>query len=241
MVDALFGDKRLAALYDVLEVDRNDLLPYLRMIVECGARSVVDLGCGTGTFACLLAQQGLRVVGVDPAVASLEVARQKPGAERVHWIASDATVLATIRADVVTMTGNVAQVFTSDDAWLTSLRACRKVFDDSGLLVFETRDPARAAWSEWNREASTRALRLQGGERLTTWVELMSVDLPLVSFRQVFSFDDRGETLVSESTLRFRSLDEIADTLTAAAFDLQEVRDARDRPGRELVILAVPA
>jgi ubiquinone/menaquinone biosynthesis C-methylase UbiE len=241
IVDALFGDERLAVLYDLMEHDRDDLLPYVDLVVERGARSVVDLGCGTGTFACLLAERKLRVIGVDPAMASLAIARRKPGAEHVQWIAGDATALGSLRADAVTMTGNVAQVFTSDDTWLTTLRACRKVLDDSGSLIFETRDPARAAWSEWNREATMRAMRLPEGDRLTTWVELVSVDLPLVSFRQVFSFDDRAETLVSDSTLRFRSLDEIADTLSVSAFDLQEVRDAPDRPGREFVILAAPA
>jgi SAM-dependent methyltransferase len=241
MVDALFGDERLAVLYDAIEDDRNDLPPYLDLAEELAARSVVDLGCGTGTFACLLAERGLRAVGVDPAVASLAIARRKPGADRVQWIAGDASALAHIRADLVTMTGNVAQVFTSDNAWLATLRACRKVLDSSGSLIFETRDPARAAWSEWNREASTRVLRLPQGDRLTTWVELVSVDLPLVSFRQVFRFDDRAETLVSDSTLRFRSFDEIADTLRISAFDLKEVRDAPDRPGREFVILATPA
>jgi SAM-dependent methyltransferase len=240
MVDALFGDERLAVLYDPIEEDRDDLPPYVDLVVELGAWSVVDLGCGTGTFACLLAERGLRVVGVDPAVASLAIARRKPGADRVQWIDGDATALAHIRADVVTMTGNVAQVFTSDDAWLTTLRECRKVLGDSGSLVFETRDPARAAWSEWNREASMRVLRLPGGDRLTTWVELVSVALPLVSFRQVFLFDDRAEALVSDSTLRFRSLDEIAETLSVSAFELREVRDAPDRPGREFVILAAP-
>src|SRR5438552_3032086 len=50
---------------------------------EFGARTVLDIGCGTGTFACLLAGRGLEVIAVDPAAASLEVARRKPGAGRV--------------------------------------------------------------------------------------------------------------------------------------------------------------
>ena len=56
---------------------------------------IVDVGCGTGTFACLLAGQGLEVVGVDPALASLDVARGKPGADAVRWI-HDAGGIAVI-------------------------------------------------------------------------------------------------------------------------------------------------
>jgi len=46
-----------------------------------GARSVLDVGCGTGTLALLLADRGCEVLAVYPAGASVEVARGKPGAE----------------------------------------------------------------------------------------------------------------------------------------------------------------
>ncbi|CAM5435855.1 Class I SAM-dependent methyltransferase OS=Streptomyces tendae OX=1932 GN=GUR47_05495 PE=4 SV=1 [Streptomyces tendae] len=77
----------------MLETGRGDLVPYLRMAEEFGARSVLDIGCGTGVFAVLLADRGLDVVGVDPAGASLDVARGRPGADRVRWIEGDATSL----------------------------------------------------------------------------------------------------------------------------------------------------
>ena len=80
MADALFEDPRLARVYDPLDPDRDDLLVYAAIAAEFGARSVLDIGCGTGTFACLLAGRGLDVIGVDPAGASLDVARAKPGA-----------------------------------------------------------------------------------------------------------------------------------------------------------------
>ncbi len=53
------------------------------MVEEFGARSVSDLGCGTGTFALMRAERGVKVIGVNPAGASLDVARAKPGADRV--------------------------------------------------------------------------------------------------------------------------------------------------------------
>ena len=82
MPDAAFDDPRLAAIYDALDPDRSDLDAYLAMVDEFGIRSVVDLGCGTGVFAILLAERAVRVIGVDPAGASLDVARAKPGAGR---------------------------------------------------------------------------------------------------------------------------------------------------------------
>ena len=80
------------------------------MAGEFGAVTVLDVGCGTGTLACLLAARGLDVVAVDPAAASLDVARRKPGAGRVRWLHADATALPPLRVDLATMTGNVAQV-----------------------------------------------------------------------------------------------------------------------------------
>ncbi|WP_030596105.1 class I SAM-dependent methyltransferase, partial [Streptomyces anulatus] len=79
MADDCFGHPRLAGIYDPLDPDRSDLGAYLRIARELGARQVLDIGCGTGVFALLLAGRGVDVVGVDPAQASVDVARAKPG------------------------------------------------------------------------------------------------------------------------------------------------------------------
>lgn len=109
------SDPRLAVLYDDFDGARNDLDHYERIVRELGARHVLDVGCGTGSLASRLACAGFHVVGVDPAEASLEVARGKAGAERVRWIRGDATALPPLQMDLAVMTGNVAQVFLTDE------------------------------------------------------------------------------------------------------------------------------
>ena len=151
MPDKIFADPRLAEIYDLLDGDRPDLDLYLALVKEVGARSVLDIGCGTGTFACLLAERGIEVIGVDPAAASLDVARRKAGAGAVKWVVGDAAVLSAVSVDVVTMTGNVAQVFTTDKAWSATLQAARSSLRAGGSLLFEARDPARGAWRDWTR------------------------------------------------------------------------------------------
>lgn len=89
VADDIFEHPRLVAIYDALDHDRSDLDVYAAIADELGARRVLDVGCGTGTFALLLADRGLEVTGVDPAGGSLGVARAKPGAERLHWIHGD--------------------------------------------------------------------------------------------------------------------------------------------------------
>jgi len=66
----------------------------------------------------------------------------------------------------------------------------------------------------------------------------LDVDGDLVSFRSTFVFETDGAVLTSASTLRFRHRDEVTASLTAAGYAIDEVRQAPDRPGRELVFIA---
>jgi SAM-dependent methyltransferase len=238
VADAHFEEPRLAELYDPLDPDRSDLAAYVAMAREFGAASVLDVGCGTGTLACLLAAAGLTVTAIDPAAASLEVARRKPGADRVRWLRTGATALPPLQADLVTMTGNVAQVFVTGTEWAAALRAVRQALRPGGRLVFESRDPARKAWLEWNRELTYRRAIIPGAGPVETWQDLIRAEGALVGFRTTFVFGGDGAVLTSDSVLRFRDRDELAGSLSAAGLVVDEVRDAPDRPGREFVFVA---
>lgn len=242
MPDAAFDDPRLAAIYDALDPDRSDLDAYLAIVTEFGARSVLDLGCGTGVFALMLAERGIEVIGVDPAGASLEVARAKPGAERVTWIHGDALAIPEgTTVDLVTMTANVAQVFLTDADWLTTLRAIHRALRPGGYLVFESRDPARRAWEEWTEQRSRSTTDVPGVGLVTDWVQITEVvdGGALVTFESPNVFEGDGTVITSRSTLRFRSRAALEASLVAAGFVVDEVRDAPDRPGRELVFVCL--
>ena len=73
---------------------------------------------------------------------------------------------------------------------------------------------------------------------MRTWVEVTEVRGQLVSFLSTFVFDADRAVMTSDSTLRFRGRDEIADSLRSAGFVLDEVRGAPDRPGLEMVFVA---
>ncbi len=248
MPDAAFSHPRLAAIYDDVDGERDDLDMYVALVAEFGARSVIDVGCGTGSLACRLAALDLDVVGVDPAAASLDVAQRKPHADRVRWMHGDARALGDVEADrwadLLVMTGNVAQVFLTDEMWHTTLVALRAAAVDDAVLVFEARDPAARAWRRWTRDDTQRVVDTSQG-RVECWVDVTEVALPFVSFRWTYRFlddDPSGEdsALESDSTLRFRRRDELAQTLRAAGWSLDDVRDAPDRPGLELVVIATP-
>ncbi|MET0692828.1 MAG: class I SAM-dependent methyltransferase [Propionibacteriaceae bacterium] len=237
MPDAIFEDPRLAPLYDPLDPDRTDLDAYLAMAEEFDARRILDVGCGTGVFALLLSDRGHEVVGVDPAAASLEVARSKPGASKVRFILGDATSLPPLQVDLATMTGNVAQVFVTDAEWDATLVALHAALRPGGRLVFESRDPARRVWEEWSRTWSPRRVELEGVGVVESWAEVTRVEGPLVTFAGAVTLPD-GTVVPTSSTLRFRERDALEASLAAAGFTVDEIRDAPDRPGLELVFVA---
>ncbi|MFI1226543.1 MULTISPECIES: class I SAM-dependent methyltransferase [unclassified Streptomyces] len=238
MADDCFGHPRLAAIHDPLDPDRGDLDAYLRLAEEVGAQQVLDIGCGTGVFALLLAARGIEVIGIDPAQAPIDVARGKPGSERVRWICGDTAALPPLRVDLATMTANVAQEIVDPGDWHRTLDGAHDALRPGGHLVLETRDPGGRAWEAWTREDSHHVTEIPGVGSVESWVQLIEVSPPLVTFRWTYVFAADGQVLTSDSTLRFREREEVETDLVRHGYVVEDLRDAPDRPGREFVFLA---
>jgi SAM-dependent methyltransferase len=236
--DAIFAHPRLASIYDAFDGDRDDLTAYLNVADELGADRVLDVGCGTGCLAVLLADGGRMVVGVDPAETSLEVAKSKDRAGRVTWVHGDVTTVPRLGADLAVMTGNVAQVFLTDDSWSQTLQGIGAALRPGGHLVFETRRPEYRAWEEWAADDARVTLDVPGIGTVERRLEVTDVSLPLVSFRFTYRFLADGAVVTSDSTIRFRNRDEVETSLVAGGYRTLDVREAPDRPGREFVFIA---
>ena len=237
MPDAIFAHPRLARIYDAFDGPRDDLAAYVSIAGELEAGRVLDFGCGTGSLAILLAETGRTVVAVDPAGASLEVAKARDGAGAVTWIQGDAARIPPVGADLAVMTGNVAQVFLTEQDWAQVLRAIGTGLRPGGYLVFETRRPERRAWEEWAADTGPVTLDLPGTGPVEQRREVTTVALPFVSFRYTYTFLADGAVITSDSTVRFRSRQELESSLAAEGYRVLDVREAPDRPGREFVFI----
>lgn len=75
----------------------------LRLLGNVDGRRVLDLGCGTGANAVVLAGQGAKVIGVDPSADRLAAARDRAEAAEVRVELHQANLadLAFLRSDSV--------------------------------------------------------------------------------------------------------------------------------------------
>ncbi|HUR76913.1 MAG TPA: class I SAM-dependent methyltransferase [Acidimicrobiales bacterium] len=224
MAGIFFAEPRLADIYDALHSDRSDLEPFLLIVEELEPTSVVDLGCGTGTLACLLAERGRHVVALDPAAASIAVAKRKRAAAQVRWVVGDASALPNLNVDLVVMSGNVGEHL-ADDEWAVALESCRDALRPGGHLVFCARDPSGESWLEWNRESTYERVEIPDVGAVEHWLEITDTGQRHFSFRWTFRFESDGATFDWDATFAIRRRDEIIAALEAASFTDVKVRD----------------
>jgi len=221
-LDQHYTDPRLVELYDIDNPRGADTDFYVQLAADLAAHRILDLGCGTGLLTRELAVADRQVVGIDPSSAMLAVARRQTGADRVQWVEGDSSALGTPEADLVVMTGNVAQVFLDDAEWAATLRAIHAALRSGGHLAFESRNPDDRAWERWNRDATFERIESPYGP-MECWLELVSVGNGRVRFEGHNVFTSTGEVVVASSELRFRSLAELTDSLNNAGFTVEQV------------------
>jgi hypothetical protein len=106
----------------------------------------------------------------------------------------------------------------------------RRPLRPGGRLVFETRDPDRYSWQQWDRAHTYATKAVPGFGTVATWHEVTHVRGDLVTYRSSYAFESDGTVLTSDSTLRFRDRRAVEESLEDAGFTVTEVREAPDRP-----------
>jgi SAM-dependent methyltransferase len=230
------------AAYDELNPADDDYRFYAALAVSAGVSRAVDLGCGTGTLARLIASGGVSVTGVDPDPDMLRVARSRDPEGRIDWRLGYSDAIDPETAELAVMSGHVAQVFTDDGAWLAALRDLHRALTPGGLLAFESRNPGARKWEAWTRELTLRTVETAEGN-VEFWHETAAVDLPLVSYDTFDRNLRTGESTVTRDVLAFRDERALRVSLKDAGFEVGNVYGDWDQAppsatAPELIVIA---
>lgn len=239
-----FTHPGIVAAYDLMNGYDPGTQPdfYRNLARDIGQRvRIIDLGCGTGLVSAVLADDGHEVFGVEPSSAMLEAARSKDTEDRVTWALGGHESIESWNADLAIMSGHVAQFFVDDEEWVLALASLRRGLRDGGVLSFESRNPDAREWARWGRHR--QRVEVPGYGLLEQWTEVRDMSNGVLSYEMHYRFVDAGEELVASDRLRFRTLDELTESLVGAGFTVDEVYGdwdrgpvASDRP--ELVVVA---
>ena len=230
------------AAYDELNPADDDHRFYAALAVSAGVSRVVDLGCGTGTLARMLASGGASVTGVDPDPAMLRVARSSDPGGRIDWRLGRSDVIDPDSAELAVMSGHVAQVFTEDSAWLAALGDLHRALVPGGLLAFESRNPGAREWEAWTRELTLRTVETAEGA-VEFWHETAAVRLPLMSYDTLTRNLRTGDAATTRNVLAFRDEPALRAGLERAGFTVGNVYGDWDQAppsaaSPELIVIA---
>jgi len=223
MIQRKFTEDRLAALYDAFcppPTQRDDFNFYLPLVMS--ARTVLDVGCGTGALLRLARESGHtgRLCGLDPANGMLNQARRRTD---IEWVLGDLSSVGWDREfDLVIMTGHAFQEFVEDDEIRFALAAIRSALVDGGHVAFETRNPLVRGWERWPAEYTGEAPDATG----TTVRCEYGVETPVEGniVRSISTFTSSGwdHPEVSRGALRFLDRDVLSSFLSGAGLAIEE-------------------
>jgi SAM-dependent methyltransferase len=135
---------RFARFYDRIMGDRTAEVERIRTYISThlpAARSLLELGCGTGALLSGLAAD-LSVAGIDRSPEMLSVAaRTVPGARLVQADITAFTLPA--RFDVVMCMFDTLNHVTTVDGWRSLFRCAHEHLSDGGLFIFDVNTTGR--------------------------------------------------------------------------------------------------
>ncbi len=141
----------LAASYDRLtnDVDYRATVDFYREILaqeDLHPRTAVDLACGTGTVSVLLAQQGLRVTGVDLSEEMLTMAQQKAeGLENPpRFVCQSLQQLTLLRGvDLAVCALDSLDYITDPQDCAEAIRRVYRALNPGGIFIFDVNTPEK--------------------------------------------------------------------------------------------------
>lgn len=167
-----------APFYDAVQGDRAEHAAYLGSLIERHhprAKTVLELGCGTGSVLLQLRSR-FEVAGVDLSERMIEVAKQKvPEARFFH---EDMTRLRLDEAfDVVLCVYDSINHLLRFEEWEAVFDRAREHLGDRGIFIFDINTErqlvslvGRPPWAHWFGDGNLLVMDVSdGGEGVSVW------------------------------------------------------------------------
>ena len=238
-----FTNPNLVAIYDAVNPIGTYTDFYLKLAKSLNAKKVIDLGCGTGLLSHELVKQGHDIIGIEPAPAMLEQAKQKYDNEAQWIVGSTEKLHAGMQADLTIMTGHVAQFFLEDTAWHQALHNIHQALKPGSYLAFESRNPLVQPFTGWPTKENHGLIPITSLGPVEWWSENLKFANGRATYDIHYLFTETGEELVSANELRFRSKEALIQSLKDSGFTVKHVygdwnSDPSTPESREMIFVA---
>ena len=133
-----------------------DFFPCLLSYLSFFPKTIMDIACGTGTFAIEMAKQGLQVTGVDISTQMLSIAKQKAKEEKVkiEWLHQDMVKLTSHKKfDMATSWFDSMNYVLDGKDLQTVFLNVSKVLANDGYFLFDM-NTRYGLIKSWNRYPS---------------------------------------------------------------------------------------
>ncbi|MDH4226853.1 MAG: class I SAM-dependent methyltransferase [Deltaproteobacteria bacterium] len=214
--DALYREKDYEAECDFLD-------KIFSAYSKAPVRTVLDLGCGTGGHACLMAKRGYDVAGRDLSQDMLDIALKKAKENNVHVDFGKADVRnfdVGRKFDAVIAMFAVTGYQTSNDDVEAMLKCVRQHLDRGGLFVFDVWH-GHAVLSV-RPEARSKEFIVAGEKVVRIAEPVLDVENHVVEVRYTFE-RDKKPAVKENHRMRFFFPQELRYFLSKAGFETMEI------------------
>ncbi|MGQ9630992.1 MAG: class I SAM-dependent DNA methyltransferase [bacterium] len=135
--------KKFAQYYDRLGWSEFSLITFekLRNFLRDSTievRDYLDVACGTGTMALLMAREGYNVTGIDISEDMIAIAKGKPGAKDVRFEVADMRDFDLKgKFDLITCFFDAINHLTTAEDWRKAFRTARNHLREGGAYIFD--------------------------------------------------------------------------------------------------------